>query len=445
MSGPRFGASEVESSSQSIEPAKSAMLSAKEQKLVRQELDRILNSQYFKQAGRSRQFLEYVVQHHLVGHPEELKERSIGTDVFKRPLGYATGDDPIVRVQASEVRRRLAALYASDNTEPKVRIELPVGSYAPEFRWTSCRTDLAIAAGKEDEESKPEPVATTRGRWTRIDSALTVCAVILLAACIAPIHLREAAPHRAWQDFWSPVLSTKQRTYICLAKNVTYRPSKALYDRYRETHPGTFGSAVERSNNRLYLDKNETLKWGDLLFFDDYGVATGDVYAAMRVSEVLGRLNRAGEVRIGSDYSLEDIRQSPAVLIGAFNNRWSLHLLSGLHFTFSEDADGPHIREQAPGTRVWPSQSTPRPQDIGYALVARLMDPKTGHFTLVIGGLSGTSTEAAGEFVSNPEFLEQGLKGSPANWAKMNSIFVLQTSIRDAVPGPPVVVASYFW
>jgi hypothetical protein len=421
------------------------MLSAKEQKLVRQELDRILNSQYFKQAGRSRQFLEYVVQHHLEGHPEELKERAIGTDVFKRPPGYATGDDPIVRVQASEVRRRLATLYASDNTEAKVRIDLPVGSYAPEFHWTSCRTDSTFAAAKEDEEAKPEPAATTRGRWTGIDSALAVCAVILLAASIVPIPWREAVPHRAWRDFWSPVLSAKQPTYICLAKGVTYRPSKALYDRYRETHPGTFGTAVERSSNRLYLDKNETLKWGDLVFFDDYGVASGDVYAAMRVSEVLGRLNQASEVRIGSDYSLEDIRQSPAVLVGAFNNKWSVHLLSGQHFAFSEDADGPHIREQAPGTRVWPSQTAPRPQDIGYALVARLMDSKTGHFTVVIGGLSGTSTEAAGEFVSNPEFLEQGLKGSPAKWSEMNSIFVLQTSIRDSVPGPPVVVASYFW
>src|SRR5260370_25710347 len=76
--------------------------------LVLQELDRILNSRFFKNAVRSREFLQYVVRQKLEGHPELLKERTIGTEGFHRAPRYATGDDPVVRLQAVEVKRRVA-------------------------------------------------------------------------------------------------------------------------------------------------------------------------------------------------------------------------------------------------------------------------------------------------------------------------------------------------
>src|SRR3954451_4603202 len=103
--------------------------------LVRAELDRILDSRFFRNAVRSRQFLEFVVTHKIQGNCEQLKERTIGTEVFHRPPGYATGDDPVVRVQAGEVRRRLQQYYQQTGSDGPVRIELPVGSYAPHIRW----------------------------------------------------------------------------------------------------------------------------------------------------------------------------------------------------------------------------------------------------------------------------------------------------------------------
>src|ERR1700720_60029 len=102
---------------------------------ILQELDNILASPPFRHSSRSKQFLSYVVQHRLDGRDELLKERSIGADLFHRPADYATGDDPVVRVQAGEVRRRLEQYYQETHSASPVRIELPVGSYAPNFRW----------------------------------------------------------------------------------------------------------------------------------------------------------------------------------------------------------------------------------------------------------------------------------------------------------------------
>jgi len=109
---------------------------------VLRELDAILNSPIFQPSKRCQQFLSYVVHHRLEGSRERLKERTIGVDLFQRPAGYATGDDPVVRVQAGEVRRRLDQYYQANPNASAVRIELHVGSYTPEFKWANPALDL---------------------------------------------------------------------------------------------------------------------------------------------------------------------------------------------------------------------------------------------------------------------------------------------------------------
>lgn len=105
--------------------------------VILRELERILVSRSFRNSARSREFLSYIVHNSLAGHPENLKERIIGSKIFHRAQDYPTGDDPVVRVHAGEVRRRLEQYYSDFPNDTPVRIGIPVGSYAPEFKWTS--------------------------------------------------------------------------------------------------------------------------------------------------------------------------------------------------------------------------------------------------------------------------------------------------------------------
>jgi hypothetical protein len=79
-----------------------------------------------------------------------------------------------------------------------------------------------------------------------------------------------------------------------------------------------------------------------------------------------------------------------------------------------------------------------------YAIVSRLQNSKTGQFTITVAGITGAGTQAAGEFVSNPKYLEPGLRNAPAGWQKRNLEFVLETTVTDAVAGPPHVVAAWW-
>jgi hypothetical protein len=72
-----------------------------------------------------------------------------------------------------------------------------------------------------------------------------------------------------------------------------------------------------------------------------------------------------------------------------------------------------------------------------YAIVAPLMDSKTGQFTVAVAGIMGAGTQVAADFVSNPAYLEEGLRDAPADWRTRNPEIVLQTAITDSAAGPP--------
>ena len=408
---------------------------------VRQELDRILASRYFRNAGRSRQFLQYVVQHQLAGHVEQLKERTIGTEVFQRSPGYATGEDPVVRVQAGEVRRRLEQYYQTESGNSPVAIKLPVGSYSPIFQWSSGTASVVPTPHLSVESAPPlQPVKRRAGRWLII----AVC-LAAVAGTGALILLRSAHKTSAMEGFWRPVFATQQPVMICLAKPVVYRPSLELYERYSRTHPGAFQTEVQRYNHPLPLDSHEKLLWSDMAIYPEFGVAVGDVYAAVSLSGLFAKINKPSQLRIGSNYSFQDLRDSPAVVVGAFNNRWTMQLTANLHFAFVEKDGQFTIREQVPGGRVWKQVTASAGDPSDFAIVGRLLDSKTGQFTVVVAGIDGTGTQAAAEFVSNPEYMEKSLRDAPAGWQKRNLEVVLQTSITDSIAGPPRVVSAYYW
>lgn len=420
---------------------------------VRQELNRVLASRFFRNAGRSRQFLKFVVQQKLEGRPDLLKERTIGTEVFHRPPGYATGDDPVVRVQAGEVRRRLEQYYQAGEDSPVVSIELPVGSYSPTFHWAA---DKAVSAPAEVHPplwaaiSLPEihsqaqlPQRRSRRPWI----VALICTALLLATG-AGLAMYQRSAHRTsvMDRFWNPVFATQQPVLICLAKPVTYRPSQELYQRYERTHPGTFQTEWERTSKPLPLDSDEKLDWSDMYIAPDYGVALGDAQAAVSLSGLLGKLGKASQVRIGTNYSFEDLRNSPAAVVGAFNNRWTMQITANLHFAFVETGEEFMIREQGGNGHTWKAIKDKKGNTTDdFAIVGRLLDSKTGQFTVTIAGIAGSGTQAAAELVANPVYLAEALRDAPADWEKHNMEMVLQTTITDLVPGPARVVASHFW
>jgi hypothetical protein len=429
-----------------------------EKEAVLRELESIVSSPFFRTSNRSKQFLTYVVQHTLEGNHEPLKERTIGAKLFQRPAGYSTGEDPVVRVQAGEVRRRLEQYHHAALSQSPVRIELPVGSYAPEFRWVPSAPDHVDQAAADSTQREPlrdeaiqavvphvaKAPAKRRSRMGWAVPILSLGLALLLVFLGSILH-RSNGQKSAASQFWSPVLATSEPVLICLAKPSVYLPSAQLLQRYSKS-PEAFTTELQRLTQPSPLHPQDKMVWGDMVEYPEYGVAAGDVYAAVRLSALLGRMGKESQVRIGNQYSFADLRNSPAIVVGAFNNRWTMQMTSNLHFAFVEEDGEPMIREQGPAGRGWRAKFGPHGEVLeDFGIVTRLLNSKTGQFVVSTAGTMSTGTQAGGEFVSSSEYLEEALRTAAPDWAKKNLQFVVQTTVTDSVPGPPQVVAIYMW
>lgn len=431
---------------------------------VLRELDRILESRHFRQCTRGKQFLNYVVREKLEGRSQNLKERSIGVAVFRRAATYATGDDPVVRVQAGEVRRRLDQYYQECSDQAAVRIELPVGSYIPEFRQKTAPVPLAVSPDHDSHGVLPTPPFVTgpgesSAHWWRAAFFILVAIVIAVSVAAAFIEMshsgravnqgspfaQDIGPNSVLGKFWAPVLSTSQPVMIYLAEGVTYRPSPEIYEEYARAHHGAFAMQVQRANEPLPLNPDTKLLWKQMILYTDFGVAAGDADDAVRLSTLFGRIGKPDQVRIGSNFSYADLSNSPTVLIGGFDDEWTMNLMSKLHFAFVDDGDS-HlaIQEQTPHGRRWPWQNVEKVHK-DYAVVTRLVNSATGQFTVIVAGCSGSGTEAAGEFVTNEAILAEGVQSLPRGWQNRNLQLVLETHVADGTPEPAKVIASYSW
>ena len=130
-------------------------------------LDRVLASQTFANAGRLSRMLRYVVETTLAGRADEIKEYSVGVEVFDRPADYDPRIDSIVRVEARRLRARLAEYYDGDGKDDVLRFRLPKGGYAPTFERADVPA-VTVAGG-----TKTRPL-----RWW---IAAAACALIVLA------------------------------------------------------------------------------------------------------------------------------------------------------------------------------------------------------------------------------------------------------------------------
>src|ERR1051326_7847294 len=99
----------------------------------RAQVERLLSDPLFSQSKRYGAFLRYVTERALNHNQEPLHERTLGVEIFGRQPNYDTDADPIVRVTASELRKRLAQYYEDPAHTGELRLVIHKGSYVAEF------------------------------------------------------------------------------------------------------------------------------------------------------------------------------------------------------------------------------------------------------------------------------------------------------------------------
>ena len=153
---------------------------------VKTELARVLGSTVFAQAGRSTEFLRFVVEETLAGRADRLKGYTIAIEVFDKPPEFDAQTDPLVRVEAGRLRRRLIEYYHGEGSDDSVRIALPKNGYTPTFT----ATPVAAAPATAPSASK----LRRRKRSLLLRGAVIGSVVATAAALLAWFALYRGAP-----------------------------------------------------------------------------------------------------------------------------------------------------------------------------------------------------------------------------------------------------------
>jgi hypothetical protein len=384
---------------------------------IRAHLKEILQSEAFTGSRRSQEFLRYVVEETLAGRGAAIKERNIALDVFGRSRDFDSQKESIVRVKAVEVRRRLAHAY-KNGAPGTVRIELPAGAYQPVFRLTAPAPTAA-----------PGEPATNRSRargWTAIFFVLLAAAIIVF---IFLVHHRGPLPGRSPMDqLWDPFALQDRPVLISL-------PAPTVLE-------------LEHQDIWLPLRPGESIPAKELLPRNNYYTGVGAAMGAARFAEQLALRNQAFNVKFGTDVTFADLKQSPALLLGAFTSVWSIEMTRQLRFNFAADGAARRIVDTFPGGRIWQEinrSSPPTPNADGYALITRILSSDAGHPILMAAGISALGTQAAVEFLTHEPYFDSFARIAPPDWTRKNFQAVIRSRIHGHSTGRPDLVAWYVW
>jgi hypothetical protein len=256
-------------------------------------------------------------------------------------------------------------------------------------------------------------------RRITIPIALALAALLGIGIGRARFPVQSASPSGSsnMARFWEPITATSSRITYCLGV-----PTDAVDLQSRTVPaipPGESGSL--------------------------------NVYDVVTLARSIAPLvPKSGQFRVlaASDTGFAQLREGPSVMIGAFDNPWTMRITQDLPIGFEYDD---HVRKvvDRKGTpkKIWmlqwqvPGKSLAR----DYAVVARLHDKVTGQPVIILGGILGEGTEAASEVISNPTYLDAMLRNAPKNWDQLNLEAVVEANVIEGHPGPPTIVALEVW
>jgi hypothetical protein len=421
---------------------------------VLHELQEILASPHFCNSKRYPALLRYVVENTLAGGSGLLKERTLGVEVFDRPSSYDTNADTVVRYTAGEVRKRLSLYYHELDRKPEIQISLPPGSYVPEFLHSRLTpTDATDHASypefhplHADNPSALERVDHEPGalsRWGLDDPD--------------PLPTSEITSH-AGPAVADGIARSSLRRRLALAAVLLIAVFVGMGWRYKTTHVRTaidifWAPLIGDQHTVLVCSGGTTIVPNTLPGFTTANKNTDYPYVSLQIassvaqlSALLERNGATTELRAAAFTPLTDLRERPVIMLGGYNNQWTLRSLQPLRFHFSPEADAAIVDETQPQTRWVRDHSLPYSSADDYALVARFRDVATDNWVIALAGVGRNGTEAATQFATTPRYMQllrDQIGG--ADFANRNVEVVLKVNVIEGKTGAPSIQQVYVW
>ena len=382
---------------------------------LRAHLDELTEGVAFRGSHRSQQFLRHIIEKAFQGSNDQLKERTIGIELFHRSPSYDTGEDAIVRVTATDVRRRLRQHYGRYGETSRFRILLPPGSYVPEIE----------CAPLTDPVPPPLPPASSHepalpGQRLSSEAFVRPRTGWRLAAAIVAVGIFMAVAALAFHPWKSPTT-----TVDILPWKAIFRPGRSVQlitsDPSFEHLQELTGSDISVSDyaNRRYATNLQALTPEQQQFYQFYLYADNAAVVDTPIAVNIARLAPASlpfKVRSARTLRVADMQTGDnMILIGSpRSNPWFDFFENQLDFRFvySKDLNQEIVQNvhPLPGERAT-YLPTARGFATGesFAIIALVQNPNQSGQVLLLAGADAEGTEAAGHLVTDLPHLQRAM------------------------------------
>ncbi len=396
------------------------------------QVDRILADPLFLHTKRLTSLLRFVAQRAQSPNATPLSERALGVELFGRPPAYDTEADPIVRVTASELRKRLAQYYTDPKHSDELRVTLLKGSYAVEFLQPQAPAppveveSLGVVPPGPAQQLLP-PV--TKGiRWRYFAAVVPLA----FAAILVFLELR-SAPSIS-ERFWEPITEGPRDVIVSFSQLADHVSVNAPDD-------------IKLFWTDSLTPQPDPMEVGWPVYAQRL-VHMSDLGTVARVSEFLGSKNKHVILKGDRELAMADLREAPAIILGGLTNQWTNRLLPQARFRFDGEGTIRFISDrQNPASRTWSFDAKQRPsaRTKDFIIISRVTDSASGRVTMLAGGFSGWGTEAAVALLTDPKQMQRILADGPVTWDAKNIQVVLECSVVKRESGLPRVLATHHW
>jgi hypothetical protein len=392
--------------------------------------DRIAASSGFQRSPRLRELLQFIVQS-SIDHPGcPLTEQQIGIAVFRRPPQYDSSSDTIVRVQVSQLRKRLEHFYLTEGASEPLILEIPRGAYNAAFSVRHVDTEPGEGHSAELKTVSVEPAHTQAGpRNVALPPARGRLVPMLVGALVLLTTLCCVLGYRLWQAdkpaviepslrlLWSNLIRPDQKTTVVVADSGFGFLQDALgapmdLDHYLQHDPQQW---VHSFHPDPHVDAIL-----QMLAFRQY-TSIADMAVSRRILELNPALHSQVSVVFARNFNARSAESGNVILLGSQrSNPWVNLYLPRLNFLFDYDETqhkavvrNQHPRPQESG--VYRIAGEGHGIKEGYAVVAFLPNSTGTGNVLILAGTDMEATEAVGSVVTKESGLHQFLKAIGAN------------------------------
>lgn len=408
-------------------------------------MERAAASSQLKRAARAREFLFYVANKSLKEGCTEVHEQEIGHAVFGRDENYETSLDNIVRVSATDLRKRIDGYFAAEGAEEPLIFEIPRGSYSPVFRWR----EKEIPAEQPAEAAEAPASAPPAPYYRQLPFLLVSVLALLLAAGCAYFWQQSRtlsksnnalAGKPALAALWSRFFNSPRQTDVVLAdtsfgllENITNEP-------YTLNDYLNYSYLAKVQASKMSADRKADLA---MIMERDHG-SIGDFRTVQRIW-ALDPASSKLVLDYAREFSADSIKRDNVILIGGQNsNPWQDLFSSQLGFTVEYDAalDRSYVKNSNPR----PGEQASYPVTfgpggiVGYGFIAYLPNPSHTADALLIAGTDSQTTEAAAEFITSEASLEKLFKRFPSRQVPYFAV-LLKTARLSGTPLSEEIVA----